>query len=42
MNKKIKNKNCLVEQLIEEAKQRGNENPLICVSCKCPKCTIKC
>ena len=33
---------CLVEEAYKRAKERGENNPTICVSCPCPKCSPSC
>jgi len=38
----INNKNCLVEQAMKEAKDRGEPNLSLCLSCPCPKCSPRC
>ena len=33
---------CLVEQAMEELKRLGKPDHSICISCRCPKCSLRC
>ena len=39
---KIKEQPCLVEAAFKRAKERGEVNPAIAISCPCPKCRVRC
>ncbi len=38
----IKEQPCLVEEAFKRAKARGEVNPIIAISCPCPKCRVRC
>jgi len=42
INKENKEIPCLVEEAFKRAKKEGNKNPVIAISCHCPKCRINC
>lgn len=38
----LKEKPCRVQQAFDEARRRGEKNPVISIYCDCPRCRIQC
>ncbi len=33
---------CLIQEAYKRAKKRGEKNPILYISCPCPKCSPRC